>query len=50
MDWFRHNCKPYLLLTLERSRQHRSRRPRQGSINPRLGEDAAGGSTSVRRT
>ncbi|MBA0556063.1 hypothetical protein Golob_026197, partial [Gossypium lobatum] len=47
MDWFRHNDKLYLLATLERSRQCRRRRPRQGPINPSSGEDATAGSTST---
>ncbi|MBA0726751.1 hypothetical protein Golax_002558, partial [Gossypium laxum] len=43
MDCFRHNSKSYLLLASKRSRQHRRRRPKRWSINPRSGDgDEAG--------
>ncbi|MBA0867841.1 hypothetical protein Goshw_004826 [Gossypium schwendimanii] len=43
----RYNDKPYLLLASERSKQHLRRKPRQGPINPRSGEDVVAGSTST---
>ncbi|MBA0826388.1 hypothetical protein Goarm_011244, partial [Gossypium armourianum] len=50
MGWFRLNNKQYLLLDLERSRQHRCRRPRQGPINPRFGDGDAVGPTYAQST
>ncbi|MBA0810661.1 hypothetical protein Gohar_002631, partial [Gossypium harknessii] len=43
----RYNDKPYLLLASERSKQHRRKKPRRGTINPRSGEDVVAGSTSA---
>ncbi|MBA0568367.1 hypothetical protein Golob_005866 [Gossypium lobatum] len=45
-----YNNKPYLLLASERSKQHLRRKPRQGPINPRSGEDVVVGSTSAPST
>ncbi|KAH1107780.1 hypothetical protein J1N35_011548 [Gossypium stocksii] len=47
IDWFRHNDKSYLLLVLEKSRQYHCKRPRQELINPRSGQNVAGGTTSA---